>query len=85
MQFSLILLFLFFWLHFVDINVVCKLCITFDRKKMEQVCERHYFRGHIRTVYKISGLKNYKKIIVIVNCRTGYKFEYYQKNPQDSN
>ena len=52
---------------------------------MEQVCKRHYFRGHIRTVYKISGLKNHKKIIVIVNCRTGYKFEYYQKNPQDSN
>ena len=50
---------------------------------MEQVCERHYFRGHIRTVYQISGLKNHKKIIVIVNCRTGYKFEYYQKNPQD--
>ena len=52
---------------------------------MEQVCERHYFRGHIRTVYKISGLKNHKKIIVIVNCRTGYKFEYYQKKTtQDS-
>ena len=30
--FSFILLLLFFWLHFVDINVVCKLCISFDRK-----------------------------------------------------
>ena len=23
--------------------------------------------------------------MVVVNCRTGYKFEYYQKNPQDAN
>ena len=57
MLFSFILLFLFFWLHFVDINVACKLCISFDRKKKnEQVCEIHYSRGHIRT-YQISGLK----------------------------
>ena len=52
------------------------------------MCKRHYFRGHIRTVNKISGPKNYKKVIVVVNWRTGYKFEYYQKKPhkpQDSN
>ena len=57
MLFNFILFFLFFWLNFVDINVVCKLCILFDRKRIEQVCEIHNFQGHKRTVYKISGLK----------------------------
>ena len=57
MLFNFMLLFLLFWLHFVDINVVCKLCILFDRKRIEQVCEIHYFQGHKRTVYNISGLK----------------------------
>ena len=60
MLFSFILSFLFFRLYFVDINVVCKLCIRFDKKKIEQVCEGRYFWGHIRIVYKISGLKTLK-------------------------
>ena len=47
-------------------------------KKIKPVCQRHYFRGDKRTVYKISG-PNRKKVIVAVNCRAGYKFEYYQK------
>ena len=28
---------------------------------------------------------NHKKVIVVVNCRTGYKFEYYKNKTQDSN
>ena len=59
-----------------------------SRKKIWAVCKRHCFRGHVRTVHKTSGLKNYKKVIVVVNWRTGYKFEYYQKKkkkPQDFN
>ena len=77
-SFILLTLFLFFWLYIVDINVFCNLCVRFDRKKIEQVCERHYFQGHIHTVYKISGLKNHKKVVVVVNCRSKYKLEYYQ-------
>ena len=49
--FSFKLLFLFFWLYFVDINVVCKLC-----RNLASVRDT-LFSGNIRTVYKISGLK----------------------------
>ena len=47
MLFSFILLFLFFWLHFVDINVACKLCISFDRKKKMSKCARYIILGDI--------------------------------------
>ena len=73
---------LFFRLYFVDINVVCKLDIRFGRKKVEQVCQRHCFWEHICTLGKISGLKikkSYKKVILNADCRTGYKFKYYQQ------
>ena len=40
------------------------------------------FLEHICTVYKMSGLKNHKKVTVVVNCRTGYKLEYYQQKPK---
>ena len=58
---------LVFWLYFVGIKVVCKLCISFHKTKIEQVCE----------------CSNHVKVIVAVNCRAGYKFEYYKKT-QDS-
>ena len=50
-------------------------------RKIKELFETHYFRGYIRAVYKIFGLKVaiITKVIVILNCRTGYKFEYYQK------
>ena len=57
---NFIMSFLFFRFYFVDINVVCKLRIRFDKKKNEQVCKGRYFWGHIRIVYKISGLKTLK-------------------------
>ena len=67
---------MFYFTAFVDINIVC---INLVRKKIEQVCERHYFRWHIHIVHKISGLEIRKKVVVAVHCRTGYKFEYYQE------
>ena len=50
-------------------------------KGEREVCERHYFRGHIPAVYKILGLKVaiIKKVVIVVNCITGYKLEYYRK------
>ena len=73
----------FYFTAFVDINVACKLCITSDRKKIEQVCEKHYFGEHIHTVYEISGRKNHKEVVVVVNFRTGCKFQFLKKT-QDS-
>ena len=59
--FSFILLLLLFWLYFVDINVVCKVRISFDRKKKLSKCARYIIFGDMYaqyiTVYKPSGLK----------------------------
>ena len=44
--------------------------------------------GDIYVQYKkfLSKGSDHEKVKVIVNCRTEYKFEYYQnRNPQDSN
>ena len=46
-------------------------------KKIEQVCKRPHFLGHIHTVYEISGGKNHENVIVVANFKAGYKFEYY--------
>ena len=79
--FSFILLLLFFGYILLILTFFVNYVYHLIEKKIEQVCEIYYFRGHTRTVYKISGLEvgNHKKIIVVVNCRTGYKFEIIKK------
>ena len=68
-----------FWLHFVDVTY-----IIWQKKKWANIRDTS-FSGtvqYVRKIYTISGLKVaiIKKVIVVVNCKTGYKFEYYQKN-----
>ena len=81
-------MFLFVWLYVIDINVVCKLCISFDRKKNWANVRDTLFSGtYTYSIYNFcsKGI-NLKNVIVVVNSRTGNKFEYYhKKTPQDSN
>ena len=50
-------------------------------------CARYIIFGDIqvRYIYFWSKGSNRKKVIVVLNCRTGYKFEYYENTPQDYN
>ena len=57
----------------------------FVEKKLSK-CARGIIFEDIYVQYKkfLSKGSDHEKVKIIVNCRTGYKFEYYQKrNPED--
>ena len=77
--FSFILLLLFFVYILMILMLFANYSYHLIEKKPSK-CARYIIFGDIYVQYTNIKGSNHKKLIVVINCRTGYKFEYYKKN-----
>ena len=56
---------------------VCKLCISFDRKKKWASVRDTLFSGTYTYVSNFWSKDNNHKKVIVINFRTGCKFQYY--------
>ena len=66
----------FFWLYLLLLTLLHHLI-----RKNKRVHDRQYFRDIYVQYIKLAECSNHKKVIVVVNCRTGYQLEDYQPPP----